>query len=183
MRQPRAERPVFTTCIEEPRVTPWAMARRCLTSSNECPRTARQFVTQHMRAWGADPATRDWAALVVSELVTNACIHASSTHIRVLAARLGNVVYVAVLETAVTGSSTPQPTPALDGREGGRGLRLVAGLSRGWGLWHVPTGTLSWASHPLGGVPRSLRGRFADRRRRRTSVTEVRCQQRNIPGA
>ncbi len=93
----------------------------------------------------------DDAALVLSELATNALRHG-----------LGEVVVRASLSTdgavhlAVTDSSTELPVlQALDpARVGGVGLRVVDELTAAWGVAPFPGGKTVWASLP----PRSTTG-------------------------
>ncbi|MET9483221.1 ATP-binding protein [Streptomyces sp. NPDC006638] len=112
---------------------------------------ARDFTRQALYDWGWLPAaTPDRRAaaedvlLVVSELVTNACLHADgpeelrvSTHAKVLR-----------LEVMDHGEGQPEPrTPHRAGRPGGHGMFIVQRLSLDWGVVRNPgeTGKTVWA--------------------------------------
>lgn len=89
---------------------------------------ARQFVARTLREWGL--RSND-AVLLVSELATNAVLHAHSDY----------VVDVNqaddVLRVAVTDANPDAPTPASQevppDATGGRGLALVVRMARRWG--------------------------------------------------
>ncbi|MFE5302260.1 ATP-binding protein [Streptomyces sp. NPDC056632] len=112
---------------------------------------ARDFTRQALYDWGWLPAaTADRRAaaedvlLVVSELVTNACLHAEGPEsLRVL--RLAEVLR---LEVADRGTGQPAPrTPHRAGRPGGHGMFIVQRLCRDWGVERVPgaPGKTVWA--------------------------------------
>ena len=90
--------------------------------------TARAFVRETLREWDRQ-ALLDDAALLTTELVTNAIVHAQSD-VTVRMSRLDGGVRV---EVADTGDGALQlKEPAADAM-GGRGLLLVEALSRTWG--------------------------------------------------
>lgn len=99
---------------------------------------ARDFTRQALYAWGwlpADGAERRAAAedvlLVVSELVTNACLHAEGPDELVLTC--DNKVIR--LEVADRGAGQPTPrTPHRAGRPGGHGMFIVQRLCLDWGV-------------------------------------------------
>jgi anti-sigma regulatory factor (Ser/Thr protein kinase) len=92
-----------------------------------------------------DPRHAADAALVVSELATNALRHG-----------LGDVVVRAVLQLdgtiqlAVTdsGDELPALQPADPERVGGLGLRIIDQLSSAWGTASFPGGKTVWATLP-----------------------------------
>lgn len=91
--------------------------------------SARSFLRRQLDAWGAQDL-RDVAELLVSELVTNAVVHArSSAHLRLQLRP--SVLRVEVTDAAV--HLRPRPRDADDDATNGRGLGLVAGLSSRWG--------------------------------------------------
>jgi anti-sigma regulatory factor (Ser/Thr protein kinase) len=103
----------------------------------ESPRATRHFVTDVMRRWGFGGDALDEAALVASELAANAVLHADSAFSVVLLA--GNaVVRIAVHDTVPI-------DPLLMVVRPGRGLGLVAGLSRDWGVDITADGKTVWA--------------------------------------
>ncbi|MER5940237.1 ATP-binding protein [Streptomyces sp. NPDC001928] len=112
---------------------------------------ARDFARQALYAWGWMPAaTADQRAaaedvlLVVSELVTNACLHAEGP----------DEMWIAcdnkVIRIEVTDKGTGQPaprTPHRAGRPGGHGMFIVQRLCLDWGVMRTPgvAGKTVWA--------------------------------------
>ncbi|MEU0006441.1 ATP-binding protein [Streptomyces sp. NPDC006314] len=99
---------------------------------------ARDFSRQALYAWGWLPAaTADQRAaaedvlLVVSELVTNACLHAEGPDELVLACD-NKVIRVEVSDRG-TGQPAPR-TPHRAGRPGGHGMFIVQRLCLDWGV-------------------------------------------------
>lgn len=99
---------------------------------------ARDFTRSALYDWGWLPAaTADRRAaaedvlLVVSELVTNACLHADGPE--ELRVSLGDKVLR--LEVADRGTGAPAPrTPHRAGRPGGHGMFIVQRLCLDWGV-------------------------------------------------
>ncbi|MGW2235365.1 ATP-binding protein [Streptomyces sp. NPDC001759] len=112
---------------------------------------ARDFTRQALYAWGwlpADGADQRAAAedvlLVVSELVTNACLHAEGPSELWIA--LDNKVIR--LEVSDRGTGQPAPrTPHRAGRPGGHGMFIVQRLCLDWGVVRTPgvAGKTVWA--------------------------------------
>ncbi|WP_055530458.1 ATP-binding protein [Streptomyces graminilatus] len=112
---------------------------------------ARDFARQALYAWGWLPAaTADRRAaaedvlLVVSELVTNACLHAEGPD------ELWITCDSKVIRVEVSDSGTGQPaprTPHRAGRPGGHGMFIVQRLCLDWGVVRTPgaTGKRVWA--------------------------------------
>lgn len=102
---------------------------------------ARAFVAQKVREWNLGPLLDD-ALLVASELAANAVTHAKSgCQLRV--SLHPTTLRIDVLDT---GAGTPEPQPASNTSEHGRGLHLVDALTSAWGLEVVPgQGKLVWA--------------------------------------
>jgi CheY-like chemotaxis protein len=102
---------------------------------------ARDFVRGVLSAWGVSDVSED-ALLVVSELVTNAILHADSD----CELRLSSTQSAVRIEVADEGTGTPEPQlPALDDVHG-RGLYLVGALTTAWGVQRAPDGgKLVWA--------------------------------------
>ena len=107
---------------------------------------ARRFVDEHFAPRMSERAAGD-LRLVVSELVTNAVVHGKGAI--VLEAKLvdDDAVHLEVIDEGhqEIGSIHPREPAGLD--TGGRGLRIVAALSRRWGA-HEGT-THVWADVPL----------------------------------
>ncbi|MFD5552273.1 ATP-binding protein [Streptomyces sp. NPDC127068] len=112
---------------------------------------ARDFARQALYDWGWLPASgadRRAAAedvlLVVSELVTNACLHAEGPEEMTICHR-GKVLRVEVVDR---GSGSPAPrTPHRAGRPGGHGMFIVQRLCLDWGVVRTPgvSGKTVWA--------------------------------------
>lgn len=104
------------------------------------PRRAREAISDHLATWGATGLVHD-AALVVSEIVANAVLHAG-TGCRVTA-RLGrDVLRIEVIDF---GPGTPEPQPRSTERVAGRGLQIVSALTSAWGISPTAGGKLVWA--------------------------------------
>jgi anti-sigma regulatory factor (Ser/Thr protein kinase) len=116
-------------------------ATRLLAASERSPRDARHFVVGTLRRWGHERTVVDDAALVVTELTTNAVIHAQSPFTVTLSSRDGRV------RIAVHDQSSSLPTKrAPDAIEpSGRGLRMVETMSDAWGCERVGDGKSVWA--------------------------------------
>ncbi|MEV6766248.1 SpoIIE family protein phosphatase [Streptomyces sp. NPDC051105] len=106
-------------------------------------RTARHLASRQVSAWGMEHLTTT-VGLIVSELVTNA-IRYGGGPIRL------RLIQHQVLTCEVSDNSTSHPRPrqplVLD--ENGRGLSLVAQLSRRWGSRSAPNGKIVWAEQDL----------------------------------
>jgi anti-sigma regulatory factor (Ser/Thr protein kinase) len=104
-------------------------------------RQARRFVSETLTLWG-DEQLIDCAALLVSELVTNAVIHARSA--------VGLVVSHAGAHTAVRvevrdASARPVRMGGFDSEAlSGRGVALVDALAARWGVENEQSGKLVW---------------------------------------
>lgn len=90
---------------------------------------AREFVRQQCRAWGVN-AVVDEAALVVSELVTNAFVHAGSE----AELRLTLAEQCLRIEVTDSGPGMPDPKSPPLASERGRGLLLVSACCMAWGV-------------------------------------------------
>jgi anti-sigma regulatory factor (Ser/Thr protein kinase) len=116
-----------------------------LAMTAQAPKLARTFsaavLEEHERAQLADTT-----ALLVSELVTNALLHAR-TPLR-LELRLGDQsVRVDVVDESSLPPAKQRPDPEA---ESGRGLLLVDKLSDRWGWNQTPTGKRVWFELDLG---------------------------------
>ncbi|MEU7056960.1 ATP-binding protein [Streptomyces sp. NPDC046197] len=112
---------------------------------------ARDFARQALYAWGWLPAAsadRRAAAedvlLVVSELVTNACLHAEGPD--ELAIACDNKVIRIEVSDRGTGQPAPR-NPHRAGRPGGHGMFIVQRLCLDWGVVRTPgvAGKRVWA--------------------------------------
>ena len=154
--------------------------RLSLPPAATSPQKARRFATALLDEW--DLVTLSGSVeFIVSELVTNAALHAH-TDIEVLLTHISTGVRVEVRDRDSGGVLVPMalPTPApsvldaaddpdnpgspddLDALEAlltaeattGRGLRLVAGLATDWGVDRMSTGKAVWAEVRHDGSPR-----------------------------
>lgn len=126
-----------------------------LPRSLSSPATARGAVRDVLGRAGTDEDCISTAQVVVSELVTNAVVHARSDVdlvLRVDGPRLR-------VEVADHGGGRPavlHPPPDADR---GRGLLLVESLAERWGVRHDDHSKVVWAELPLAGRPgRGRRG-------------------------
>jgi anti-sigma regulatory factor (Ser/Thr protein kinase) len=103
-------------------------------------RAVRRFLSETLSAWCEDDLVAD-AALVGSELASNAVRHAGSPF-RVSVRRSDSVVRIAIHDVC---SVQPVRIDLSPDRASGRGVALVAGLSRRWGSDAVPGGKVVWS--------------------------------------
>lgn len=124
--------------------------------------TARRFVRHALHMWNADDEIDD-AVIVVSELVTNAIAH-GHTGCELRISHDGgnhNRGDGAILRIEVNdrGAQIPDVQTLTETREHGRGLHIVAALTKAWGVDTEPDGSKTvWAE-------------LVDRRTRATPVT------------
>lgn len=118
------------------------------------PRQARLEVEEMLRGTAAAPASVAAALVVVTELVANAVRHAR-TEVSVSARVEDGALRIEVLDR----DTRPPALMGLDDEStSGRGLHIVAGLSRDWG-WQTAeaddgvSGKVVWAEVPLDGLP------------------------------
>lgn len=112
------------------------------------PAQARRLTRARLNGWSVCEDTCDTAALVVSELVTNAIVHTASRHIVCELHDGADLVRIAVRDE---GCAPGQPHPSDDQQpedEHGRGLLLVDALCDAWGAHDQGPGLLVWAELP-----------------------------------
>lgn len=111
------------------------------------PFAARRFVASLLgcRPFGGRAPT-DAARLVVSELATNAVVHADSPF-SVSVRYGGSVIRISVRDWSPT---MPVVRDGGPGAPSGRGLRLVDMVARDWGVETAPDGKTIWADLPMG---------------------------------
>ena len=101
----------------------------------QSPRAARRFVSQALTAVDDDDLT-DTVTLLVSELVTNAVLHAGSD-VEVLVRLTATAARVEVTDASARAVA---PRDAASDEDSGRGLALVGNLARRWGVREAPGG-------------------------------------------
>jgi hypothetical protein len=130
--------PTLAQAASALRITPRLLrATTVLAPTTDAPAAARAFTGAALTRWQA-PSVVEGARWVVSELVTNAVVHARSD-VTVRVSLTGRRVCLAVADRGQGGEVRP------DGGEG-RGLRVVERLTRSWGsLPRLRGGTVVWA--------------------------------------
>ncbi|WP_063737205.1 SpoIIE family protein phosphatase [Streptomyces sp. RTd22] len=104
---------------------------------------ARSLALHQLAEWGLEELVMT-TELIVSELVTNAIRHGTGP-IRLRLIRHD----VLICEVADTSSTSPRLRHARTTDEGGRGLFLVAQMTRRWGTRYTEGGKLIWAEQDL----------------------------------
>ena len=110
-------------------------ARTRLGRDDTTPRAARRFVREALEMWNLDELT-DTVMLLVSELVTNAVVHAGSD-VEVMVRLTGEAACVEVTDSS---EAAPVPRDAELEDQSGRGLALVEAMARRWGVKPCPGG-------------------------------------------
>lgn len=105
------------------------------------PRQARQLVSAELHEGGA-ASDREIAALLTSELATNAVRHAG-TEFTVTVRVQGGVLSVSVADRSPDHPVAPSRMPDTDVRSG-RGLVLVSTYATEWGVERSPDGKVVW---------------------------------------
>ncbi|MGH3324928.1 MAG: ATP-binding protein, partial [Streptomyces sp.] len=142
------------TKAADERRTAAGTARLSLAGTAQAPSDARTFVSAVLARWGLSGPSVDDTTLLVSELVTNAVVHAG-TAVRLECRQEGAALVVEVADQ--------HPTRAVEtvggeddahraagrgghGHEGhqGHGLRLVAALADEWGVSYRRDGKTVW---------------------------------------
>ncbi|MBB5931322.1 anti-sigma regulatory factor (Ser/Thr protein kinase) [Streptomyces echinatus] len=108
---------------------------------------ARNLARARLSGWSVCADTCDNAALVVSELVTNAIVHTASSRVVCELHDHDGMVRIAVRDEGCA-PGEPHPSPQRPDEEHGRGLLLVDALCRAWGAQEHGPGLLVWAELP-----------------------------------
>ena len=114
-------------------------AIRAFPGNREAPRAARHFVTETLRQWRAESILSD-AEIVVTELATNAVIHARSGF-TVSLAGLGGTVRISVGDATPLAAANGGPLPVVPTH----GLGVVAAVCQAWGIQAGAEGKTVWA--------------------------------------
>jgi DNA-binding NarL/FixJ family response regulator len=100
-------------------------------------RAARRFVSQALSSWDDDEGDlTDTVTLLVSELVTNAVVHAGS-EVEVMVRLTSSAARIEVTDASPE-SISPRDAGSED--DSGRGLALVGSLAQRWGVRAAPGG-------------------------------------------
>jgi PAS domain S-box-containing protein len=127
-----------TRALQPAQVASWDLPNELATVP-----TARHLVARQLSEWGLEPLVTP-VELIVSELVTNAIRHCNGpSRLRLIQHR------VLTCEVSDTNTSHPRPRHPHTLDEHGRGLFLVAQLSRRWGSRFATHGKVVWAEHNL----------------------------------
>lgn len=100
---------------------------------------ARRWLSQQLEEWGLEDLDYD-ASVVLSELVTNAVLHAK-TQIDLKLSH-GQTLRLEVCDSSATLPAPRGPHPS---STTGRGLHLVAALTSAWGFESSSNGKVVWA--------------------------------------
>jgi anti-sigma regulatory factor (Ser/Thr protein kinase) len=106
--------------------------------------SARRFVDEVLSRWRCD-AILDDVKLLVSELVTNAVVHAGS-EVQVAVRLLPDAVRIEVVDSAPVADL--QPSAPREDAESGRGLLLVESMTSAWGVEPMDGGKAVWFEVP-----------------------------------
>jgi serine phosphatase RsbU (regulator of sigma subunit)/anti-sigma regulatory factor (Ser/Thr protein kinase) len=131
-----------TRALEPAQVATWD-----LPNDLSAVRTARHLAARQLNEWGLEHLVTT-VELIVSELVTNAIRHCDGP------SRLRLIQHqVLTCEVSDTNTSHPRPRHPRTLDEYGRGLYLVAQLSRRWGSRSATDGKVVWAEQDLPSKP------------------------------
>lgn len=119
---------------------PQLRSTRRFEASDEATRASRRFVMEALEGLECRLLIND-AALLVTELATNAIVHARSPF-TVTIGSSGGAVRIEVGDGCKTPPNIRTPSP---GALGGRGLSIVDAVSSTWGVLHTRNGKIVWA--------------------------------------
>ncbi len=123
--------PVRSRITRECSSTATAASNSSLSPHPSSVARARNFVAEAMQQWEVPEATEESARLAISELVTNAIVHAR-THVVVRVRSEPDAVWVGVTDQddTLAGAVTAAEPDGL----GSRGLAIVEAVARRWGV-------------------------------------------------
>jgi anti-sigma regulatory factor (Ser/Thr protein kinase) len=125
----------------EPTMPPTATAETVFPAVPESVGSARRFTRAALGRHDVEPRLIDTAMLLVSELATNAIVHASST--LTLRIDVGDDIRIEVCDTD---EAPPVMGDADVDQESGRGLAIVTSLADDWSWSPRPSGKVVWFS-------------------------------------
>ena len=116
-----------------------------LVPALRAPRAARAFVAETLTAWNVQADEVEAAQLVVSELVTNAVLHAADSPTISLDLRLTDGAVRVLVSDGGRGEPDRRPHPDPRTDETGRGVWLVDAFAERWGTeMHGRDGKTVW---------------------------------------
>jgi anti-sigma regulatory factor (Ser/Thr protein kinase) len=110
-------------------------------ATSDGPGAARHFVMDILRSWNLTGQVLDDAELVISELATNAVVHARSPF-RVALRRFQSGARLSVYDESPL---TPGLREGVRGGDSGHGLHLIEALAESWGVASAEPGKEVWA--------------------------------------
>ncbi|WP_455770664.1 ATP-binding protein [Streptomyces antibioticus] len=125
------------------------------------PAQARRLARTRLTGWAVCEDTCDTAALVISELVTNAIVHTDSDVVVCELYDGDDLVRISVRDEGCA-PGEPHPSPQRPEEEHGRGLLLVAAVCHAWGAQEHGAGLLVWADVPRSASPAPADGLDTD---------------------
>jgi hypothetical protein len=128
------------TMVERVHASAGLEAWRVFPRDVHAPRDARRFVTTTLERWGRTHLVDD-AALVITELATNAITHGGSN----LTVGLRCIGPRVILTTHDTSSALPYVRVPDADAFSGRGMQLVSGVATNWGTEPMRDGKIVWA--------------------------------------
>lgn len=105
-------------------------------------RAAREFVAEQLKRWGCSEQVVEDARLVVSELATNAIVHAG-TRFTVRVSLEARGLRLEVLDAS---PHEPAARPLQPAATSGRGLHMVGAIAQEWGAVRTGHGKVVWAA-------------------------------------
>lgn len=123
--------------------TPPQHASRTFPAEARSAARARHFTREKLQEWGASDMV-DSAALLVSELLTNAVVH-TGTEARLELRLDSHSLRIEVEDRHPVRAVPPLPTPAGEESESGRGLLITSSLASSWGVEYTSGTKLVWA--------------------------------------
>lgn len=126
---------------DEPRDSADAAVSARFLADPDAPGSARRFVADALVRWGYTGTLLDNARLLITELATNAVVHAQSAF-SVVARAEGSRVRLSVRDASLAKPTITEEHPMATS---GRGLRLVSVLSDRWGVDVAADGKTVWA--------------------------------------
>jgi len=142
------------TASETPTLRSVAVSSLVLPPRTSSVRAARAFARERCGTTEVRPTTCDLVVLLVSELVTNAIVHAGS-EARLAITTGGSSLRVEVGDDSPVHPRVLSPGP---GTAYGRGVGFVARLATSWGVRDEPVGKVVWFTVEAGdgaGAPRA----------------------------